>query len=216
MKVFLLAPTLFVRYRVKIEGKENIPKNLPVILVCKHASFIDLFVLPFVTPRCMYYMAKSELFDNLFGDYKGTLLEKVGRLIAPFTGNALKVLGAIPLNRENPAKTLSAFKVMERILKQNNILVFFPEGKVVPKGLGDFKKGLFKIALRIQRRIKKKILFIPVGISYGTGGFKKEVLVNIGKGIFFNEFKPSVVEKVRGEILNLIDSHEKHSGVSKI
>jgi len=42
----LLSPIFFVLWRIKVEGRENIPKKGPAVLAANHQSFCDSFFIP--------------------------------------------------------------------------------------------------------------------------------------------------------------------------
>ena len=44
----ILTPIFFVLWRVKVEGRENIPKKGPAVLAANHQSFCDSFFIPLV------------------------------------------------------------------------------------------------------------------------------------------------------------------------
>ncbi len=60
----VLTPIFFVLYRVKVEGRENIPKPGPAVLAANHQSFCDSFFIPLVVRRKVTFLAKAEYFDS--------------------------------------------------------------------------------------------------------------------------------------------------------
>ena len=60
----ILTPVFFVLWRVKVEGRENIPKHGPVVLAANHQSFCDSFFIPLVVRRKVTFLAKAEYFDS--------------------------------------------------------------------------------------------------------------------------------------------------------
>src|SRR5258705_3296507 len=59
-----LTPVMGVCFRIKFEGRENVPKRGPVILASNHRSFIDSIFLPLVLRRRVTFFAKAEYFDD--------------------------------------------------------------------------------------------------------------------------------------------------------
>ena len=53
-------------YKVKIEGKENIPKDSKFIVCGNHLSNLDPFLVCFIMPKPVAFMAKKELFEKKF------------------------------------------------------------------------------------------------------------------------------------------------------
>ena len=60
----ILTPIFFVLWRVKVEGRENIPTHGPVVLAANHQSFCDSFFIPLVVRRKVTFLAKAEYFDS--------------------------------------------------------------------------------------------------------------------------------------------------------
>src|SRR5665213_39911 len=60
----IISPFLLLLWRVKVEGREHVPTDGPVLLAANHQSFCDSFFLPFVVRRRVTYVAKAEYFDN--------------------------------------------------------------------------------------------------------------------------------------------------------
>lgn len=55
-------------FRIKIYGKEHVPKEGGFILASNHIAYFDPPILGSWTPRMVYFMGKKELFDNkIFG-----------------------------------------------------------------------------------------------------------------------------------------------------
>ena len=53
-----------VFFRLKVTGRENIPKDEPFLLCANHLSLQDPILLTLVMGKKLRYMAKEELFKN--------------------------------------------------------------------------------------------------------------------------------------------------------
>lgn len=153
-------------FRVHYVGLENLPKKGKLILCCNHRSVLDPLFLARPLRRQVFYMAKSELF------------EEHGRLVGWF----LKKAGAFSVRRNTADK--EAFRHAVSLLGQEKILGIFPQGKCVFDQELEFKPkaGVALIAARAGAPV------LPVGI-YFTGRicpFKK-VTVRYGKMISCEE-----------------------------
>lgn len=95
--------------RLKVSGKENIPKKGGFILASNHISYLDPVVLGFACPRDLNFMAKEELFHN------------------PFFGWAIRSVGAFPVKRKSA--DMSALKEAIKRVNSGKGLVLFPEGE---------------------------------------------------------------------------------------
>lgn len=111
-----------ILFRIKIYGKENLPKTDGFILASNHTSFLDPIVLGAVSPRKLSFMAKEELFANFL----------FARLIS--------ACGAFPIKRD--AMDISAIKVAVKRLKKHGALVLFPEGTRSRSGVTPLLPGV--------------------------------------------------------------------------
>jgi 1-acyl-sn-glycerol-3-phosphate acyltransferase len=151
-------PYHFIMTRLKVYGRENIPKEGSLIVVGNHISHFDPPLFAFVTHRPMIYMAKSELWDN---KYMGRLLDW---------------LGALPIKRGKPQ--LSTVKFIRQIMKTGWSLGMFIEGTrcKTPNSIGKPHVG----AAYFAKVTNSKIL--PIGFI-GTDKRFGPARVNIGKVI---------------------------------
>ena len=56
----VLTPVLRLLYRVKIEGRANVPADGPVIIAANHRSFLDSLFIPLVVGGRMAVVGKAE------------------------------------------------------------------------------------------------------------------------------------------------------------
>lgn len=168
-------------YRMKVLGKENIPKEGPVIYCGNHRSYLDPPLIVITAGRHVRFMAKEELTKNKFLKFLGY------------------VFNAIYVKRDN--KDIGALKTTLKALKNKESVAMFPEGtrNGLKKGEG-VKDGVAFFALTTGAKVQ------PVGIVGGEKPFKK-VYVNYGKPLDFSDRitkKPSKEEldKVSKEIMD--------------
>ena len=156
-------------YRIKINGKENIPKEGAVLICPNHIHALDSTFIMASAKRKINVLAK----DNLFKSF-------IGRWFA-------KTFGIYSV-KQNSAD-IDAIKTSLRILKNKELLMIFPEGtrNGMEKGL-PIKNGPILIA------IKSNTPIIPVGIK-GTFKIFSKVEINIGKPIYYNEYKEQTKDK---------------------
>lgn len=114
-------------------------------------------------PRPLHYIAKVELFKS------------------PLIREFLQALGGIPVDRQSPKATLSSFKALLPLLKQQAAIVVFPEGTYVQGRVGPGKHRLLQLLLKLQGGNGLKVLpFVPIGISYQPRRVGYDVSVKMG------------------------------------
>lgn len=101
---------IFLIYKVKIVGMENVPKNGAVIVAANHISNHDPIILMSLLKRKIHFMAKQELFR--FGISKWFF----------------KKLSAIPVERKG-GKVIRPVRHSLAVIHQGEVLGIFPEGK---------------------------------------------------------------------------------------
>ena len=181
-------PLFHLIYRINVQGRENIPPEGPGILVPKHQFWTDIPIVALAAWRPLNYIAKQELF------------------IYPGVRHFLTALGAIPLDRGNPVRTLGSFRQMERLLKGKEFIVLFPEGTYYPHSMGRGKHRFIERILRLQEKMgwqgEKALPFIPMGIHYREKRIRTEVGVEIGPPVFYGgesgaeDFTRKILEEI--------------------
>lgn len=181
--VFLVHIFSIIVFRVKLVGKENVPKEGAYIMCANHQSNWDAPILVSSTRRRMHVMAKEELLKNKFIYWLG---EKC--LVFPVKRGKMD---------------LDSMKHSLKVLKEGEILMLFPEG--TRKGMaknGRAQNGAAFMTLRTG------VPVIPVNISGEMKPFHK-VTIYYGKPLDFSEYKTNkpekeVLEKVSKEIMDNI------------
>lgn len=106
----LLTPVLRLVYRVRVEGRANVPRHGPVILASNHQSFIDSIFLPLCVRRRVTFVAKAEYFES--------------RRTAWF----FRAVGMIPLKRGGGSASERALAAAREVLLSGGVLGIYPEG----------------------------------------------------------------------------------------
>ncbi|TXL63936.1 1-acyl-sn-glycerol-3-phosphate acyltransferase [Cerasibacillus terrae] len=112
--------------RIKVNGKENLPKSDGYVIACTHTGWVDILWLGIsVFPTKLHFMAKKELFETAFTKW---LMEQ---------------LNAFPVNRENPGP--SAIKIPRNLIKEGKVVGIFPSGTRTTEDV-PLKRGAVTIA----------------------------------------------------------------------
>ena len=165
--IFWLASVFM--YRIKIIGKENIPKEGAVLICPNHVHALDSAVIIAHSKRKINVLAK----DNLF--------------VGPIRKWFANLFGIYPIKQDSA--DIDAIKTSLRVLKNGEPLMIFPEGtrNGLAKG-APLKNGPVVLA------IKSKTPIIPVGVK-GNFKFWSKVRIIIGKPISYDEYKDKIKDK---------------------
>lgn len=176
-------------FRIKVIGKENIPKTGPVIICSNHISNFDPPVVGITSTRDISFMAKEELFSNIF-------LNKL-----------LTNLNAFPIKRGVADR--SALRKTLSVLKEGRTLGLFPEGTRSKTGeLGKPLSGIGFFALRSEATV------VPCAIIGSYKGFGR-LIVAYGKPIDMDYYRKQKIsakemsEVIMEEIKNIKKKYEK-------
>ena len=118
---------------LKITGYENLPVGAtsPAILLVKHQSTLETFLIPTIMPHPLAFVFKREL------------------IFVPFFGWAMGRMDMIHIDRRLKAQAFN--KVVEqgkRLLAQGVWVIMFPEGTRIPRGQkGTYKTGGTRLAI---------------------------------------------------------------------
>ena len=138
----ILKPLLMLIYRIRIEGRQNVPKKGAAIIAANHLSFLDSFFIPLsVDRRKVTYLAKADYFRS----WK--------------TAWFFKMVGQIPTEREGGAKSQRSLDVALGVLGDGKLLGIYPEGTRSPDGyLHRGRTGVARLALTAR------VPVIPCGL----------------------------------------------------
>ncbi|MCR5368158.1 MULTISPECIES: lysophospholipid acyltransferase family protein [Eubacterium] len=134
----LLTLKVFVdsfRFKIKISGKEKLPKE-NFLIVCNHRSIFD----PLIG-------------ITRFKKYNMAYISKEENLKIPFVGRYMKAVGCLDLDRENPRNAINTInKAADYIRTGHCNLGIYPEGKEnkTDEPLLPFRAGAFKVAKKAK------------------------------------------------------------------
>jgi 1-acyl-sn-glycerol-3-phosphate acyltransferase len=150
-----------VVYRLKINGRQRIPKKGPAVLVCNHVTFVDWLILSAATQRPIRFVMHYEF------------------LALPLTGRIFRDAKVIPIAgaKENAEVLDAAFDKIESALGEGELVCIFPEGKLTRDGkLSPFRRGIERIIAASPVQV------VPMGLDglwgswfsrYGKGPLRR-------------------------------------------
>ena len=137
--------TWILGIRNRVQGMENLPLGStdPAVLLVKHQSTYETFLMPVIMPHPLAYVFKKEL------------------LTIPFFGWAIGRLDMVHIDRSQRAKAFQ--KVVERgrkLLAKGTWVIMFPEGTRIPRGqVGQYKSGGARLAIEVG------VPVIPIAVT---------------------------------------------------
>lgn len=175
----ILVPIFKFWYRPTIIGKENIPKDGPILIVGNHKHLYDQCLAIIATKRPIHYMAKKEYFEGRHAWF-------------------FKLVGCIPVDRSK--KDNNATSLALEVLKNGYALGLFPEGtrNKTDQFLLPFKYGAVSMAHKTDS------LIVPFGI---TGDYKfrsKNLTIRFGKPFKVDDDLEKANKKLEKEVEKLM------------
>ena len=192
-----LGRLLLLIFRVRVIGRENLPRSGGYVLAGNHISYADPVLLWCAAPRPTHFMAKSELWGN------------------DVMGWGLDTFWAFPVDRGHADRT--ALGRAKAYLEAGEPVAVFPEGTRNFAGEAEAQGGAAFIALR------SAVPLVPVGIA-GTAGIKPKgarfmrfprVTISVGSPVHSEDFpdipRREVVEAMTTEVMGRIAEQVAHA-----
>jgi 1-acyl-sn-glycerol-3-phosphate acyltransferase len=131
--------------RVRVSGMENLPQGetSPAILLVKHQSTLETFLMPTLMPHPLAYVFKKEL------------------LQVPFFGWAMGQLDMIHIDRKQGPQAFAKVVTQGKALLARGVwIIMFPEGTRIARGRkGTYKTGGTRLAVETGAPV------IPVAVT---------------------------------------------------
>ena len=126
---FILWCVAMTLFRIRLEGRENIPRTGAALLVSNHISYADAVLVGCTTRlRIVHFVMWQPIFD------------------VPVANYFFRLLKAIPIDAASPKSTVRALHAARAQLQRGEIVGIFPEGSISRTGeIGRFERGFEKI-----------------------------------------------------------------------
>lgn len=140
-------------YRLKIVGKENVPKEGALLFCGNHRTYLDPPLIVVTAGRKLSFMAKEELKKN------------------PLMRFLCFIFDGIWVKRDS--KDIGPLKSAMKLLKNGGCIGIFPEGtrNGMEKNDGKLKNGASYMALKTGAKI------VPIGIQGPAKPFTKNAII---------------------------------------
>ena len=144
----------------RVQGMEHLPlgRNSPAILLVKHQSTYETFLMPVIMPHPLAYVFKKEL------------------LRVPFFGWAIGRLDMIHIDRSQRAQAFNKVVAQGRELLARGVwVIMFPEGTRIPRGQrGTYKSGGTRLAVATGAPV------IPIAVTSAKCWPRKALIKRAG------------------------------------
>jgi acyl-[acyl-carrier-protein]-phospholipid O-acyltransferase/long-chain-fatty-acid--[acyl-carrier-protein] ligase len=130
-------------YRIRVEGRDNIPETGGALFVVNHMSFVDALLLIASTDRPIRFLMYKGIYDLPF--------------VKPFA----KMIRAIPISSEQrPREMLHSLREATDAIQRGEVVCIFAEGQITRIGrLLPFRRGLERIMKGVDAPI------VPVNLD---------------------------------------------------
>ncbi|MGH7989107.1 MAG: MFS transporter, partial [Limisphaerales bacterium] len=124
-------------YRIRVEGRDNIPEKGGALVVCNHVSFVDGPLLMAATDRQVRFIIDKDYYERWW--------------IKPFG----KILGLIPIaSNLGPRELIESLHAASDKIRGGEIVCIFAEGRITRTGeLNEFHRGFERIMKNVAAPI---------------------------------------------------------------
>jgi 1-acyl-sn-glycerol-3-phosphate acyltransferase len=145
LRVVVWGARVILGIRTRVSGMENLPlgETSPAILLVKHQSTFETFLMPVLMPHPLAYVFKKEL------------------LYIPFFGWAMGRTDMIHIDRSQGSRAFAKVVTQGKTLLARGIwVIMFPEGTRIPRGQkGTYKTGGTRLAIETGAPV------IPIAVT---------------------------------------------------
>ncbi|MEY4630220.1 MAG: hypothetical protein RIQ81_340 [Pseudomonadota bacterium] len=163
-----------------VEGRHNLPENMPFVLVANHSSHLDVMMMTLSVPvqmRVRLFALAAE--DHFFTKVSSSFFTSI-------------MINALPMSRAGGGKGREAIETFrERLLTESCGIIIFPEGTRTRDGkVGRFRAGIGNLVAGTN------IPVVPCWIDGAFAAFpagrliprRKKITIQIGKPLTFQDF----------------------------
>ncbi|MCU1285786.1 MAG: AMP-dependent synthetase and ligase [Acidobacteriales bacterium] len=116
-------------YRIRVDGRENIPDHGGALFVSNHLSFVDALLLAASTDRNIRFIIFQDIYDS------------------PFIKPIAKLMKAIPISSNlRPRDMIRSLRIASDSIREGRVVCIFAEGQITRIGhMLPFRRGLERI-----------------------------------------------------------------------
>ncbi len=178
--IYYLRFGLFFYFKkIKVVGRENIPKKGAILFVCNHQNaLIDPLIIGTTNHRSTHFLTRGGVF-------------KKKPIIKLFDSVQMIPIYRIRDGYETLSKNKAIFEKCINLLNKNEALVIFPEGSHnLKRKVRSLSKGFIRILLgAYENHPDLEIKVIPVGLNYNSIlEYPASVSIHYGRPIALREY----------------------------
>lgn len=179
VKFFVKSSLFFYSKKIKVTGKENIPKKGAVLFMVNHPNgLIDPLIVAVNNPRVQHFLVRAAVFKK------------------PLIKRFLATLNLMPIYRirdgiKQLGRNQEVFNTCFSILDNKKALMIFPEGSHDRRRtIRPLSKGFSRIVFgALERNPSLQIQIVPVGITYQNSSvYPSKISLKYGTPILANEY----------------------------
>lgn len=197
--LFIAQSLLKQRYKVDIQGIQNIPATGGVLLLGNHVSWIDWAIVQVACPRPVRFVMIKSIYEHKYLKW------------------LFRLYGCVPIANTASRRSL---ETITDLLNQGEVVCLFPEGSISRNGhLGEFHRG-FELACR---DVNEDVVIVPFYLRglWGSqfsrssnklktlrrSGYYREIIVAFGQP----QTKDSNAATVKQRVFDLsVQSWQRH------
>lgn len=142
--------SLIVFWKLRLHGREHIPRDRPVVIIANHRSLVDILAL-YKVRRPFKWVSKAENFK------------------LPFVGMVLSLTNCVRIERGSFRAGLQFINQAEKEMKKGSSVMLFPEGtRSKNERMRKFQDGAFVLAKKMNCGIVP-IAHIGTERAFGSG-----------------------------------------------
>lgn len=179
VKIYITIGLFFYHKKIKVIGKENIPKKGALLFVSNHKNaLIDPLIVATTTTRNIHFLTRASAFK------------------IPLVKWILSTVNMLPIYRMRDGKSALAkneeiFNYCFNLFNKGRSLLIFPEGTHdIRRWVRPLSKGFTRITFgALEQNPNLQLTIVPVGLNYAKAEkFAEPVTVFYGKPIVVNPF----------------------------
>lgn len=164
-------------HKIKIEGKENVPRNTPLIVTPNHQNaFLDALLVGAFIPIPLHYLTRQDVFTW-------------------WSRPLLQLMNMMPIYRirdgySKLSQNEEVFAGCRDLFEKDGSVLIFAEGNHGRHHfLRPLTKGAARLALQSEVALDKNLMVLPVGLNYfDHQRANSTVIINFGKPIPVSDY----------------------------